>query len=510
MKRKYGILVILVMMLSISIVVIFNKDVDIKATGGGGGGENNFFSEYYDYLWDNVLKNFSYVVHNDSIWGEGDNVIRKGRAFGTAGDLWTAKYIKEELDKLNLSNVQKIKLSPIKDDDLKKRYYSSRINITDFRLHIDSENYSIDMGFPNDVPLNETFVVPSCRPFGSLTYNFTFEDEDDIRILPIHDDWPKGFSITIYYYNMSCSVVNDYGSIIGNASYIESNETLPAEQVLEVFLIDEEAGCENKLDNVTDATGVILLYNNSTQYTIENTTNYTFPIVRVNSNDSNLSQVLSKIENETVWVENIFCNETLTFIYNLDNISSWPNYNFVCLGRNREPGEKDTDEPTFGGWKKKTWQLWRYSLSHPNKCKGVILYDSYNETHYMNNYNPPIWNGGWIRLERIGAPYLPIFCVNRSVGEWLENHSSEIDNTITGYINQTYFEEDHSGPNETWTAGTEAYNVEGEINIDKSPDDKRVIISNRYDGWWSEAPFDSGVGGGIVLAIAKYFKDYDF
>jgi PKD repeat protein len=508
MKGKFCILIIATLMLT-CIATIINSDIDVEATSGGGGEANNFFKKYYDYLWFKITDNLSYVVHNDSIWGEGDNVIRKGRAFGTAGDRWTANYIRDELQiNLGLDNVQQLPLGPI--SNFPNRYYSNRINITDYRLHIDSENYSIDTGFPNDIPFNESFVVPICRRqnlLGSLTLNFTFEDEDNIRIRPTHDKWPPlFFSQTSNHYNMSCSAVNYYDIIMGNASYIKSNETMPIEQDWMVFMIDEEEDCDEKLDNVTNANGIILLYNNSTQYMIDNTTNYTFPMVRANSNDSNLSQILSIIDNETVWVDNIICNETLTFTYDMDNDSGWPDYNFVCLARSWQPNDEYEGETTWGDWEKRTVRLKWISIRRNNKCKGVILYDVYNDTHYMNNYNTPLLNGGWLRMFlKPGAPALPIFTVNNSVGSWLENHSDESDNTITGYVNQTYFKEDH----ENMTAGTIAYNVEGEINIENSPDDARVCISNRYDGWWSEAPFDSGAGAGIALAIAKYFKDYD-
>ena len=91
--------------------------------------------------------------------------------------------------------------------------------------------------------------------------------------------------------------------------------------------------------------------------------------------------------------------------------------------------------------------------------------------------------------------------MNYSVGNFLFTNRG--NTTVTGYTNQVFEEETAESP------GATAHNVVGNITIDKSPDDAIAIISNRYDGMWGQTPGDSGVGGGILLGIAKYFKEHN-
>ncbi len=516
MKQKIYVLVMTLVFCLSTIVIVLN-DVDVEATAGGGGqsGEiGEIIGLDLDYMWE-VTDNLSNVIHNKQVYPDGS--IPKGRAFGTAGDNWTAEYLKREMDiEMGLDNVEKLPIGPIEDIKLINRYYSSRINITEFSLCINNENYTSETdGFPNVVPLNESFVTPSCKPKniigGSLTDNFTFLDEDDIRLFPVDDKWPNGVFRTGFHLNITITFTWTNYSVMGNTSYINNTGTLPEEQNDTVFLIHEDNNCDDKLENVTNASAIILLYNSTSGIQSENASNCTFPIVRINDTDSNLTILLDKIANETVLVDSSNCTLNLTFRFNLSCFPTWPEYNFVCLGRNAKPGGEDI--PSYGDWKDKTYflRLLNKLSCYPfntYKCKGVILYDSYNETHFMNNYNPPLTNGGWFRLFYAG-PSLPMFAVNGSVGKWLIDHTNKSNTTITGYVNQEYQKEKHLGTPSNWKTGTEAYNVEGEINIDNSPGDARICISNRYDGWWSEAPFDSGAGAGVVLGIAKYFSDYD-
>ncbi|HWR27660.1 MAG TPA: M28 family peptidase, partial [Candidatus Thermoplasmatota archaeon] len=120
--------------------------------------------------------------------------------------------------------------------------------------------------------------------------------------------------------------------------------------------------------------------------------------------------------------------------------------------------------------------------------------------HYMMLSCTP-WSDD--RISEIPGPYLPIFSVNKTVGEFLVNQGVNSDNTISGYIDQVYYE------GTTPSNGIDAYDIVGHINIPKSPEDKIVVISNRQDSWWGECPGDSGAGAGIVLGIAKYFKEHD-
>ncbi|MBE3122596.1 MAG: M28 family peptidase, partial [Thermoplasmata archaeon] len=138
--------------------------------------------------------------------------------------------------------------------------------------------------------------------------------------------------------------------------------------------------------------------------------------------------------------------------------------------------------------KSNIWRLLNDRPCHWNKqCKGIILYDTTNDCHFM--------------LSVPGFSYaLPYLTVNLSVGVFLSEYHD--DTTISGYINQVYLDETAQQPH-----GAIGYNVMGNLTIDKSPDDATVVISNRYDGMWGQTPGDSGVGAAIVLGIAKYFVD---
>jgi len=159
---------------------------------------------------------------------------------------------------------------------------------------------------------------------------------------------------------------------------------------------------------------------------------------------------------------------------------------------------------------KKSQNIWGpignqiYVLSHifyrmdPN-CKGYILYDAYDDTHAMGHTTRD-WLGYTWPNPNVpqDVPALPVFSVNKTIGDFLLKHYKEDECTISGYINQTY------------NKSVKAYNVEGWIQPDNKKNcNKTVIISNRYDGWWGETPCDSGAGAGIVMGIAKYFMDYN-
>lgn len=103
MNRKISVLII-VTLLCMSSVIIFDDDVDVDATPGGGGGEDNgdiglnfSYIKEITYLLSNVIKD---------AYEEGD--LRKGRAFGTDGEIYAAENIIEyEMNKIGLWNVTK-------------------------------------------------------------------------------------------------------------------------------------------------------------------------------------------------------------------------------------------------------------------------------------------------------------------------------------------------------------------------------------------------------------------
>ena len=93
MREKIKFLAIIMLLCTVFLLTAVN---DFNATGISGENGQESFDEFYDYAWFKILNNLTYVVHNDSIWGSGDEVIHKGRSFGTEGDNWTAYYIRDE------------------------------------------------------------------------------------------------------------------------------------------------------------------------------------------------------------------------------------------------------------------------------------------------------------------------------------------------------------------------------------------------------------------------------
>ena len=144
-------------------------------------------------------------------------------------------------------------------------------------------------------------------------------------------------------------------------------------------------------------------------------------------------------------------------------------------------------------------------------CHGFIIYGSNENTHMMDAATRD-WKGygNDPRTQRNGfvfdVPALQMFSVNYSVGKWLEDNSTNPDDTVSGFFNQTYIQEEHPILG-NWTPGVTAYNVEGNITTNNNPTNAIVICGQRYDAWWGQCPGDSGAGAGMVLAVAKYMKD---
>ena len=545
MERKISAIIISLLLLS-SIIIFVDNDHNVEAIGGEGEGDIDNIGLDYDFMWlvSKTVSNATYEAY------PGDE-ITKGREFGSKGDWWTAEKIWGFMKyDCSLENVDQIPLGPIENENCSDRFYTSKINVTDYLLHIDNTDYYNDTKLPCDIPVNESFVFPQAYPkgwVGDLTFDSTMEN---VRVIePYSKDWPAGGSLTNCYLNLTVSAANKYDLIMGNATFVADDDSLPEDQDGRVLVFDEEEGeCEERLENVTNATGVVLIHDVVSRYKTPLATSCSFSVGRVNSNESNLPDVLDMLnDSEVMLVENILCNETLTFTYNIDcGYLNWPDFNFILID--------ELELPTPQGDLKYNYWLFPNTvflriinlikdLCCKGVCKGVILFNNftygstYNCTHFMNSNNPSLKQNGWFRFsmiinwtdvlelpdrlffdwpflrqyisEHYGFPGLPVYYVNYSVGSWLLDNASLCNNTVTGYVNQTYLKEIHG---ENSQAGVTAYNVIGNITTDSSsnvpdPSDPIILISNRYDGWWSEASFDSGCGVGLVLAIAKYFND---
>ena len=85
----------------------------------------------------------------------------------------------------------------------------------------------------------------------------------------------------------------------------------------------------------------------------------------------------------------------------------------------------------------------------------------------------------------------PKICINGSVGNKITEKSDEY--RISFYINQSL------------NNSVESYNVIGQIN--GTNPDKTIIVGCLYDCWWNQGTADSAIGMGIVMGLAKYFKE---
>ncbi len=285
----------------ISIILIVDNDFNVEGSSKGEG-ENYELNLPYDYAWSEILDNLTYVVHNDSIWGEGDEVIRKGRSFGTPGDAWTANYIRDELENLGLSNVQLLKLGPINNTDYYKWEYTSKVETIDFNLTCNSQDW--DFTDDGHIPKNETFAMPSGEKnnsnpdseYWTMSYNNTF---NNAKLVPKNytEYWSIiGASPSDYLNITNITILNELINVCGLAKYIPINQTLPILQIGRVFLLEEENGCESQLDNITNANTAILIHDNtqggSNYYTNFNFSNLSAQCIRINRTENNMTTVI--------------------------------------------------------------------------------------------------------------------------------------------------------------------------------------------------------------------------
>ena len=507
MYRK--IICILVCIMLVATMVTVHEDLNVEgASGGDGEGDNGGIELPYDFVW-NTTYDLTRVVYD--AYDQGD--IPKGRAWATAGEYYTINNtLLPEMNK-TLDGVQKLQLKY--NPNYPSWEYSSKVVTNDFQLTINNNGYPL----PNDVPKNESFPFPTgykdWRPFGQMTCNYTF-DQEIIELKNMTDRWPFGGSFTNEFLNVSCSAATDFNVVIGNVSYIASDEDVPEYTEGEIFIINEEQGSQDKVDNMTNASGCILIYDYVLGENYVNTSKCNFSVVRIANDAGNLTNITSLLENGTrMIVDNVVDGQTLTFTYNLSGATCIPDEDWVYLDRIPTPYELyNKSAYAYGVWHEHltistyfscVWQKAQYMRAYNRvnlvlpDCIGFILYDSY-ETHMMfpttRNWFHPSRGLGWGN-----APALPTFSINYTVGDWL--HDNLDGTTISGYLDQEWHWQNPLGSG----VGVETYNVVGYRNTTCSPNNSVIIINNRFDGWWGETPGDSGIGGAIVLGIAKYFND---
>jgi hypothetical protein len=304
------------------------------------------------------------------------------------------------------------------------------------------------------------------------------------------------------YYNISGELLNfpDY-KVAGLVQYIQDHETLPESENQSglVFILNENPSCEQKMQNMTNAQGCILIENTTKAYGFTNASQQFLNIVQIDGTETNFSKVLNELNNGSAFfVDNIYDSDIFVFS-NLSNTSCKDPDDWVGLMDLYNQSSGDT-----GFWRAYFrnifWHFWPGS-----KCKGLILSEK-SDTHFML---PTVTDWGWFHapigkllnvINPFGDKYwIPMFSVNHTVGEWLRDNIETA--TVSGFIDQECRRQTTSQP------GVISHIVVAYRNISQSPGNAIAVLSNRIDGWWSETPGDSGTGGAIILGIAKYMKD---
>ncbi|HUS99730.1 MAG TPA: M28 family peptidase, partial [Candidatus Thermoplasmatota archaeon] len=509
MNRKIiTILLSLLMTLgTVTIVLKNHNETSVKATELPESG----IGIDYQFTWERV-EDFGNVIH-DADWSE-ENDIPKGRSWATAGEEYTIneildKYMNGENTACGLTDYAELPIGYVsglrgKFGGIIEKQYSTKIVV---------HNYSLSLINPEgpDLILSHEDVFPFGIGFfpnintDSRTHFDNLDDPVTIRNL---DDYPiiHPFSGASYncYYNVSATVLNNFPGVLGGTvKYIEEYESMPENQNDTVFIINETNSCITKIQNITqNATGCILIHDQIINYTFVDAANQNCSFTRIKDTDANISLLLADLENETEFFV-MLDNETQTL--NFFDLSYTPEEETPWVGLMSLRYESDQ---WGSGYSKDGYDgidviqqnrnCWIYNkLNHDNECKAIIIVGP-GDTHFMlptvhgwRWFNVPFW---------LDVYYVPMFSVAEEVKTWLDNHPAA---TVEGFIDQELYQQTHSDP------GVVSHNVVAYRNNTKSPDDKIVVLSNRMDSWWSEAPGDSGVGGAILLGIAKYLKDND-
>ena len=515
MKKIVSILV-MIMLACTGLTLFVDNDFNVEGSPGGGSDWVNETLLDYTYMFD-ILDNLTYVVHNDSIWGAGDEVIRMGRAFGTEGDNWTANYIRNESEKLGLENVQKIPLDTIGPEnyegEIPWKYENIswrcdyKIETVDYNLTFNHPDWLVEWSSDGHVPKNESFVMPSAwtclnksnPDYHKWTYNNSFMNSKIVH-KNIGEKILMEGATSDNYFNVSIDNVTNIDILYGNVTYLTIGENLPDDQECRLFLFDEEQNCEDQLANVTNATGVILIHNDTRGYTANTSSYQNISIGRCNIADNNVSDVIDMLENGTaIFAENINNSEILTFYHNFSYLTWWPkdqNNGLFIIHEFSDWGVIWFWHGVFGALNGFFQECTENGFLH-----GFIIYDNYDDVHIMERTSRD-WRG-WDYTSDLGTwyyiskntPPLQTFLINKTIwDDFLMERIEDEDNTVSGYLEQE-------------EKNVTAYNVLGNITINQSPDDAIIVLEGRPDAWWGECPGDSGAGTGIIMGIAKYIKE---
>ena len=380
MKKKIIVLVI-VMLLSISGIQLVFNDVNVEAESGGGESGNSGIQTLNDYVW-NLLVNLTDVVH---LTPDYLNDIPRGRAWATAGENYTIKHILKPALENYTEGFQKLLIGPICG---KLRQYSSKIVYNDYGLTIQNDS-SEPYPFAQEMPYSELFPMGIGVNSLGTDLDGVF-DYEDVIIEPydLFGTYPFSGTYNNFYYNLSSEILNVYDTIVGYLIYVNSTDDIPVNQTAITFILDEEPGCEEIIENMTIASGCILINNESRTYCYQNASQNTFPVVRVDESDSNLTLILNELGNETDFmVDNVYNNETLVFTYNFSDNPFGPSNNWVGLVSRTAPSDPesyDSDYNMSGAYydfvrlwnQQAVWKIFNFGPDPLyEECEGFILCD---------------------------------------------------------------------------------------------------------------------------------------
>ncbi|DAC73366.1 MAG TPA: hypothetical protein DSN98_00330 [Thermoplasmata archaeon] len=488
-------------------IMLMPKNTDVRADAYQHPSGENEIGLNTTYVWE-MVKRFCNVTR-DTDWSH-ENNIPKGRSWATAGENYTIDNIlKYQWE--NFTNpafeFQKLLIGPINGST---RLYSNKIVIQNFGLT--TENPSVT------IPISEMFPIGiGVRPDNDLNKTFGFNNSRIEKVELFARDFLGG-SYFPDHLNVPTQFLNDYKLVYGSPIYLDENDEVPENQDGFVFIMNETEDCEDKLDNITDASACILIKGNSF-YNYEQADEKQFSIFRVDETNDNLSEVVSEIENGSVFfVDNIYDSDMLVFT-NLSNDTCIPEGDdFVGVVQRTAPSDPQSFEPrpfleyVFGNVNgyyydylrlvifNNLWYIYhnRRDEDYSKGCVGLILSDYSNTTHFMTHTEKG-W--GWFSGAFSDRWWLPMFSVNKSVGKFLLDNINTV--SVNGSIEQEYRCQTTTEP------GVISNNFIGYLDVTQNRSDPYVILSNRIDGWWGQTPGDSGVGGAILLGIAKYFNDYN-
>lgn len=492
MKKKIGSIVLIMMLVITSLQLISIKEPN--AVANSVVQDENYLD--FNFLH-SFISNLSYIIHDQTVYGPGE--IKKGRYFGSSGNLRAAYMIYDNFTSSFGFSTNDVREVPLGYIDEKHNNYTQFVEVTSSALTINHPDFLLNTTVPSaTIPQDNFYPIVAVRDpdwLGNYTMNTDFQNTrvfDEIDFQNSFQKWQMG----IQPYNISYNSLNNVGSVIGNIIYVSPGQEIPPHDLSTVFLLNETADVQNQIDNATKASGIILMNNASTAQ-FNGASNYNIPIVRVNTQNNadlqNLTLVRQILDtNSPVIAFSNLYNNKITFVHNLSSPECCPYYDFAVLyNASNLPG---AIEKCFA-----QYLLNRVRENHGwNVCKGIIIYDvSRPDCHGM-----PVQMINTIRFSADIIPMfaLPGFSVNGTIGLFLRDHSGQVDNTISGHVNQIHHKETPNKP------GVDAYNIEADLHIAHSPNHAIVILSSRYDGMWNECPGDSGAGNGILMGVAKYMQ----